>query len=45
MSVTIRAVPPPPQPGDAMPRVRMPGYLGPPQYTAADGFRPRTSMQ
>jgi hypothetical protein len=45
MGVTLRAVSPPSaQPGDPMPRVRMPGYIDQ-QASAADGFRPRTSMQ
>jgi hypothetical protein len=43
MTATLRAVESPPQPGDPMPRVRMPGYVA--SQTAADGFRPRTSMQ
>jgi len=46
MAATLRAVnPPPPQPGDPMPRIRMPDYLPPPPISTADGFRPRTSMQ
>ncbi len=45
MAVELRAVPsPPPQPGDPMPRVRIPGYKAP-QTASADGFRPRTSMR
>jgi len=43
MAATLRAVEAPPQPGDPMPRVRMPGYVA--SQTSADGFRPRTSMQ
>jgi hypothetical protein len=43
VTATLRAVESPPQPGDPMPRVRMPGYVA--SQTAADGFRPRTSMQ
>jgi hypothetical protein len=43
MPVTLRAVPSP-QPGDPIPRVRAPGYIGS-QVTSTDGFRPRTSMQ
>jgi hypothetical protein len=45
MAVQLRAVPsPPPQPGDPIPRVRIPGYEVP-QTAAADGFRPRSSMR
>lgn len=45
MPVEIRAVPsPPPQPGDPLPRVRVPSYEVP-QTATADGFRPRTSMR
>ncbi len=45
IGVTLRAVASPaPQPGDPMPRIRIPDYPAPPQVTA-DGFRPRTSMQ
>ncbi len=45
MPVEIRAVPsPPPQPGDPLPRVRVPNYEVP-QPATADGFRPRTSMR
>jgi hypothetical protein len=43
MTATLRAVDSPPQPGDPMPRVRMPGYEA--SQASADGFRPRTSMQ
>jgi hypothetical protein len=43
MAATLRAVESPAQPGDPMPRVRMPGYVA--SQTGADGFRPRTSMQ
>jgi hypothetical protein len=45
MAATLRAVTPPSQPGDAMPRIRMPDYLPPPPIGTADGFRPRSSMQ
>ena len=41
VAATLQAVPP--QPGDPMPRVRVPGYMG--TTVAGDGFRPRTSMQ
>lgn len=45
MAVDMRSVPSPaPQPGDPMPRVRIPGYEVP-QTANADGFRPRTSMR
>lgn len=45
MPVEMRAVPsPPPQPGDPLPRVRVPSYAVP-QTATADGFRPRTSMR
>lgn len=45
MAVQLRAVPsPPPQPGDPLPRVRIPGYEVP-QTATADGFRPRSSMR
>lgn len=45
MAVQLRAVPsPPPQPGDPMPRIRIPGYEVP-QTATADGFRPRSSMR
>lgn len=45
MAAQLRAVPsPPPQPGDPMPRIRMPGYEVQ-QANADDGFRPRTSMR
>ena len=43
MAATLRAVESPAQPGDPMPRVRMPGYVA--SQASADGFRPRTSMQ
>jgi hypothetical protein len=43
MAATLRAVDSPPQPGDPMPRVRMPAYEA--SQASADGFRPRTSMQ
>jgi hypothetical protein len=43
VAATLRAVDSPPQPGDPMPRVRMPGYVA--SQASADGFRPRTSMQ
>jgi hypothetical protein len=43
VAATLRAVESPPQPGDPMPRVRVPGYVA--AQTSADGFRPRTSMQ
>jgi hypothetical protein len=43
VAATLRAVESPPQPGDPMPRVRVPGYVA--SQTSADGFRPRTSMQ
>jgi hypothetical protein len=43
VAATLRAVDSPPQPGDPMPRVRMPGYVA--SSASADGFRPRTSMQ
>lgn len=43
VAATLRAVESPPQPGDPMPRVRMPGYVA--SQASADGFRPRTSMQ
>lgn len=43
MAATLRAVDSPAQPGDPMPRVRMPGYAA--SQASADGFRPRTSMQ
>jgi hypothetical protein len=43
VAATLRAVESPAQPGDPMPRVRMPGYIA--SQTSADGFRPRTSMQ
>ena len=45
MEVQLRAVPsPPPQPGDPLPRVRIPSYEVP-QTAAADGFRPRSRMR
>jgi hypothetical protein len=45
MAVQLRAVPsPPPQPGDPVPRIRMPGYEVP-ETAANDGFHARTSMQ
>ncbi len=45
MAVDLRSVPSPaPQPGDPLPRVRIPGYEVP-QTANADGFRPRTSMR
>lgn len=45
MAVSLRSVPSPePQPGDPLPRVRIPGY-DMPQTANADGFRPRTSMR
>jgi hypothetical protein len=43
MAATLRAVEPPAQPGDPMPRVRIPGYVA--SQVGVDGFRPRTSMQ
>jgi hypothetical protein len=43
MAATLRAVESPAQPGDPMPRVRIPGYVA--SQVSADGFRPRTSMQ
>jgi hypothetical protein len=43
VTATLRAVDSPPQPGDPMPRVRVPGYVA--SQASADGFRPRTSMQ
>jgi hypothetical protein len=43
IAATLRAVEAPPQPGDPMPRVRMPNYVA--SQASADGFRPRTSMQ
>jgi hypothetical protein len=43
MAATLRPVDSPPQPGDPMPRVRMPAYEA--SQASADGFRPRTSMQ
>jgi hypothetical protein len=43
MAATLRAVESPAQPGDPIPRVRMPGYVA--SQVSADGFRPRTSMQ
>jgi hypothetical protein len=45
VAVQLRSVPaPPPQPGDPMPRIRIPGYEVP-QMAAADGFRPRSAMR
>jgi hypothetical protein len=44
MAVSLRAVPSPAQPGDPMPRVRVPGY-DVPETAANDSFRARTSMQ
>jgi hypothetical protein len=44
MAVDLRAVPSPAQPGDPMPRVRVPGY-DTPEMASADGFRPRASMR
>jgi hypothetical protein len=45
MAVQLRAVPSsPPQPGDPVPRIRMPGYEVP-QTATTDGFRPRSSMR
>jgi hypothetical protein len=44
MAVDLRAVTSPPQPGDPMPRVRVPGY-DTPEMASADGFRPRASMR
>jgi hypothetical protein len=44
VAVNLRAVPSPPQPGDPMPRVRIPGYEVP-QTANADGFRPRSTMR
>jgi hypothetical protein len=44
MAVQLRAVSSPPQPGDPMPRIRVPGY-DVPQTAATDGFRPRSSMR
>lgn len=43
MAATLRAVESPAQPGDPMPRVRIPGYVA--SQVSADGFRPRTNMQ
>lgn len=43
MAATLRAVESPAQPGDPMPRIRMPGYVA--SQVSADGFRPRTSTQ
>jgi hypothetical protein len=45
MAVSLRAVPSPAQPGDTMPRVRVPGYDDTPEMASADGFRPRASMR
>lgn len=44
MAAQLRAVSSPPQPGDPMPRIRVPGYEVQ-QANADDGFRPRTSMR
>jgi hypothetical protein len=45
MAVQLRAVPsPPPQPGDPVPRIRMPGY-DVPETAASDDFHARTSMR
>jgi hypothetical protein len=44
MAVDLRAIASPPQPGDPMPRVRVPGY-DTPEMASADGFRPRASMR
>jgi hypothetical protein len=44
MAVSLRAVPSPAQPGDPMPRVRIPGY-DVPETASNDSFRARTSMQ
>jgi hypothetical protein len=43
MAATLRVVDSPAQPGDPMPRVRIPGYVA--SQVSADGFRPRTNMQ
>jgi hypothetical protein len=43
VGATLRAVAPP-EPGDPLPRVRIPGYVSP-EIATTDGFRPRTSMQ
>jgi hypothetical protein len=43
IAATLRAVESPAQPGDPIPRIRMPGYVA--SQVSADGFRPRTSMQ
>jgi hypothetical protein len=45
VAVQLRSVPPPPpQLGNPMPRIRIPGYEVPPT-AVADGFRPRTAMR
>jgi hypothetical protein len=44
MAVDLRAVASPPQPGDPMPRVRVPGY-DTPEIASEDGFRSRASMR
>jgi hypothetical protein len=46
-NVQLRAVAsPPPAPGEPMPRIRFPGYTTTAQnVSAADGFRPRSSMK
>jgi hypothetical protein len=44
VAVNLRAIASPPQPGDPMPRVRIPGYEVP-QTANADGFRPRSAMR
>jgi hypothetical protein len=44
VAVNLRAVASPPQPGDPMPRVRIPGYEVS-QTANADGFRPRSAMR
>jgi hypothetical protein len=45
VAVQLRSVPsPPPQPGNPMPRIRIPGYEAP-QTASPDGFRPRSPMR
>jgi hypothetical protein len=45
-NVQLRAVASPSAPGEAVPRIRFPGYTATAQNTsAADGFRPRSSMR
>jgi hypothetical protein len=44
MAVELRALPSPPQPGDPIPRVRIPGY-DVPETAANDNFHARTSMR